>query len=180
VACRDDDEGGTGKRGAGGAAGLAVNAGTRHIAGAVALAVVVTLSGCSRFVILNDALTAAEHNDLGVAYERQGNFDLAGREYRRALRRDSRFTRARVNLGNLSAARGRWPEAERTYRRALADSPADADALNNLAIALLRQRRRLEEAEALALRAVTAAGAADSIPRATLGEVRAARAPRRD
>jgi len=143
----------------------------------VLLAALLTLSvlgGCSRFVILNDALTAAEHNDLGVVYERQGQTELAAREYRRALKRDSRFTRARVNLGNLAAARGDWDEAEQIYRRALRDAPTDADALNNLAVALLRQGR-LDEAEAQALRAVTAAGAADSIPRATLTEVRTAR-----
>lgn len=147
-------------------------------AAVIAAAVALTLGGCSRFVILHDALSAAEHNDLGVSYERQGNRELAEREYRRALGRDARFFRARVNLGNLDAAAGRWPKAERAYRRALVDAPADADALNNLAIALLRQRKRLDEAEALALRAVTAAGAIDSIPRATLSEVREARARR--
>ena len=146
--------------------------------GLIAIAVV-ALGGCSRFVILNDALTAAEHNDLGVAYERQGQMALADREYRRALRRDPSFTRARVNLGILAAARADWTGAERHYRRALRDTPADVDALNNLAIALLRQKRRLEEAETLAHQAVVAAGAAaDSIPRATLAEVREARAAR--
>jgi len=157
-----------------------MGAGARRFAAVVALAALAALGGCSRIVILNDALTAAEHNDLGVAYERQGKLQLAGREYRRALRRDSRYARARVNLGNLAAASGRWSEAERCYRRALGDAPVDADALNNLAVALLRQMRRLDEAEALALRAVEAAGAADSIPRATLSEVRAARSPRQD
>ena len=136
----------------------------------------VVLIGCSRIVILNDALTAADHNDLGVVYENQRQFDLAAREYRKALRRDSRFFRARVNLGNLDAAAGRWDDAERAYRRALRDAPGDADALNNLAVALLRRGRRLDEAETLALRAIAASGAADSIPRATLAEVRAARA----
>ena len=140
-----------------------------------ALLTLLLLGACSRFVILNDALTAAEHNDLGVVYERQGQTELAAREYKRALKRDSRFTRARVNLGNLAAARGDWIEAEQIYRRALRDAPADPDALNNLAVALLRQGRRLDEAEALAMRAVTAAGVADSIPRATLAEVRTAR-----
>lgn len=138
----------------------------------------VLLCSCSRIVILNDALSAAEHNDLGVAYERQGLTDLAAKEYRRALRRDSGFTRARVNLGNLDAAAGRWADAERNYRRALKHDPDDADALNNLAVALLRQGRKLDEAEALALKAMTAAGVNDSIPRSTLAEVQAAREKR--
>jgi tetratricopeptide (TPR) repeat protein len=151
---------------------------SRRLAGVSGLAALVLLCSCSRIVILYDALGAAEHNDLGVAYERQGQAELAAQEYRRALRRDPAFIRARVNLGNLDAAAGRWAEAERTYRRALKDAPDDPDALNNLAMALLRQGRKLDEAEALALRAVTAAGAADSIPKATLAEVRAAREKR--
>ena len=143
---------------------------------ALALAILaIAAAGCSRFVILNDPLTAAEHNDLGVAYEADGKPDLAKREYRAALKRDPRLVRARVNLGNLEAAAGRWPAAEDCYRRALRDAPDDADALNNLAVALLRQSRSLAEAESLATRAIASGGGRDSIYRATLAEVRAAR-----
>jgi len=134
-----------------------------------------TLAGCSHIVVLNDPLTAAEHNDLGVAYESAGKPDLATREYRKALRLDPRLVRARVNLGNLEATAGRWRRAEDCYRRAVRDSPADGDALNNLAIALVRQRRALAEAESLATRALEIGGARDSLYRATLAEVRAAR-----
>ena len=141
----------------------------------IALAWGATLGGCSHLVILHDSLTAAEHNDLGVAYEAQGDAKLAAREYRRALRLDRRMVRARVNLGNLEARAGRWPESERLYRRALADAPDDADAMNNLAVALVRQRKQLDEAEALAQRALAHAGARDSVYRSTLEEVRAAR-----
>ncbi len=133
------------------------------------------LAGCSRIAILHDPLTAAEHNDLGVAYEAGGKPDLARREYREALRLDPHLTRARVNLGNLEAATARWGPAEDCYRRALRDSPADADALNNLAVALVRQRKSLAEAESLAIKAVAADGERDSIYRATLAEVRAAK-----
>jgi len=140
------------------------------LAGAIAL-----VAGCSRFVILNDPLTAAEHNDLGVAYEAGGKPELAKREYRAALKRDPRLVRARVNLGNLEAAAGRWRPAEDCYRRALRVAPDDADALNNLAVALLHQGRSLAEAESLATRAVASGGERDSVYRATLSEVRAAR-----
>src|SRR5438093_9326035 len=97
--------------------------------------------GCGHLVILHDPLSAPEHNDLGVAYEAQGRLDLAAREYRHALRLDRRFARARVNLGNVSAARGRWREAAREYRRALAQGPEDAAAMNNLAVARMREER---------------------------------------
>jgi len=137
-----------------------------------------TIAGCSHIVVLNDPLTAAEHNDLGVAYEAAGKRDLAMREYRVALKRDPRLVRARVNLGNLEAAAERWHEAEDNYRRALRESPADADALNNLAVALMRQGRSLAEAESLATRATELGGERDSLYRATLAEVQAARRPR--
>ena len=145
------------------------------IGAAAVFALSLAASGCSHLVVLHDPLTAAEHNDLGVAYERSGQITLARREYHRALRRDPALVRARINLGNLAAARGDWPHAEHEYRRALAYAPAEPDALNNLAWTLLRRGRRLDEAERLATRAVEAGGVRDSIYRTTLAEVRAAR-----
>jgi Flp pilus assembly protein TadD len=132
------------------------------------------ISGCAHFVLLHDPLSAPEHNDLGVAYEARGDRDLARSEYRAALRLDPHLERARVNLGNVEAARGRWASAERCFRRALADSAEDADALNNLAVSLLRQSKRTGEALDLARRAVARGGARDSIYRATLEEATAA------
>lgn len=145
---------------------------------AVAALLLASLFGCSHFVVLHDPLSAAEHNDLGVAYETKGELDLAASEYRHALRLDSHLARARVNLGNTEAARGRWRSAEKCYRRALADSSTSVDAMNNLAIALLRQDRQLDEARSLAERAVAAGSERDSIYRATLAEVKAGRRAR--
>ena len=139
---------------------------------ALTLSVATALTGCAHFVVLHDPLTASEHNDLGVAYESSGQLELAAREYRKALRLDSHQARARVNLGNIEAAAGRWGSAEKCYRRALSDSSTDYDAMNNLAVALLRQGRRLDEARALAERAVAAGGERDSVYRATLAEVK--------
>ena len=148
--------------------------GAIHLAiAALALVSVAPLASCAHFVVLHDPLTASEHNDLGVAYEAQGQLDLAAREYRHALKLDSRQTRARVNLGNVEGARGRWRSAETCYRRALADSSTNLDAMNNLAVALLKQDRQLGEARALAERAVAAGSGRDSLYRATLDEVKA-------
>jgi Flp pilus assembly protein TadD len=140
---------------------------------AVAGALCSSLGGCGYLVVLHDPLSAREHNDLGVAYESSGQLDLAKREYQRALRLDSRYSQARVNLGNVEAAHGRWSEAETLYRRALRDSTTNADAMNNLAVALVRQNRHLDEARTLAESAVASGGARDSIYRATLAEVTA-------
>ena len=138
---------------------------------ATATAAVIALGGCAHFVVLHDPLTASEHNDLGVAYESSGQTRLAAKEYRKSVRLDSRLGRTWVNLGNVEAAEGRWRAAERSYRRALGESAADPDAMNNLAIALLRQGRNRDEARALAERAVAAGGERDSLYRATLAEV---------
>ena len=138
---------------------------------ALALVSVASLASCSHFVVLHDPLTASEHNDLGVAYESTGQLDLAASEYRKALRLESHQPGARVNLGNIEAATGRWDRAEKCYRRALVDSTTCYDAMNNLAVALLKQGRGLDEARALAQRAVAAGGARDSVYRATLAEV---------
>lgn len=131
-------------------------------------------TGCAHLVLLHDPLTASEHNDLGIVYESGGKLDLAAKEYRKALRLDSGLTRARVNLGNIEAANGRWGRAEHQYRRALRDSSTNYDAMNNLAYALLKQGRHLDEARALAERAVASGAERDSVYRATLEEVKSA------
>lgn len=137
----------------------------------LAAAFAAVLAGCAHLVVLHDPLTAVEHGDLGVAYEARGRLDLAEKEYRRALRLDPRQSRTRVNLGNVQAARGRWPAAEASFRRALRDSATNADAMNNLAIALLRRGRDTGEARALAGRALAIGGPHAPHYRATLAEV---------
>lgn len=137
------------------------------------LTLAATWTGCAHLVVLHDPLTGSEHNDLGVAYEAGGQLELAAAEYRKALRLESHPSRVRVNLGNIEAAKGRWGRAEKCYRGALGDSATNVDAMNNLAVALLRQGRQLDEARALAERAVAAGGERDSIYRATLAEARA-------
>ncbi len=93
-------------------------------------------AGCSRLpriIVLEDPLSAGEHLELGVAYERKGELDLAAREYERALRKDSRFVQARVNLGNVRLAQRKYADARREYLRALDLAPGNLDAENNLA-----------------------------------------------
>ena len=105
--------------------------------------------GCSRLpkvIVLSDPLTAAEHVDLGVAYERKGELDLAQREYERALRKDGKFYRARVNLGNIFLAKKEYGKAREEYLLALELRPGDADATNNLSWAAIFSGEGIDEA----------------------------------
>ena len=117
-------------------------------------------AGCSRLpriIVLEDPLSAGEHLDLGVAYERKGELDLAAREYEGALRKDAGLVQARVNLGNVRLAQKKYAEARREYLRALELRPGDLDAENNLAWAAILSGEGIESA-LLRLEAVLAAG----------------------
>lgn len=118
----------------------------------------VLLCGCSlpRIIVLNDPLDARQHNDLGVAYEARGDYDLAQRAYRRAAELESGWAVPWINLGNVHARQAAWEAATDSYRRALQSEPASVAALNNLAWALVRSGRP-DEALPLAERAVTLA-----------------------
>ena len=115
--------------------------------------------GCSRLpkiIVLSDPLTAAEHVDLGVAYERKGELDLAQREYERALRKDGTFYRARVNLGNIYLAKKEYGSARAEYLLALELRPEDAEATNNLAWAAILSGEGIDEALARMEKVVSA------------------------
>ena len=107
------------------------------------------MTGCGRMprvIVLEDPLTAGEHLELGVLYERQGKSDLAIREYERALRNDKECFQARVNLGNVWLARKEYGKARAEYGKALAMRPGDPEATNNLAWAAILSGERREEA----------------------------------
>ena len=105
--------------------------------------------GCSRLpriIVLSDPLTAAEHVELGVAYERKGEHDLARREYERALRKDGKIYRARVNLGNIFLAKKEYGKAREEFLLALELRPGDAEATNNLSWAAILSGEGIDEA----------------------------------
>ena len=66
----------------------------------LALCFLLSLMGCSlpRIIILKDPLTAEEHLNLGVAYEKQGEFEPAIKEYKAAAKK---LPRAYLYLGNV-------------------------------------------------------------------------------
>jgi Tfp pilus assembly protein PilF len=131
--------------------------------------------GCSRIpriIVLEDPLTAAEHVELGVAYERKGEVDLAQREYERALRKDGKSHRARVNLGNVFLAKKEYGQAREEYLLALELRPGGADATNNLSWAAILSGEGIDEALARMESVVSRPGGRQPVLLDTLGVLR--------
>ncbi len=116
---------------------------------AAVLLLAVFLAGCGRvpkIIVLEDPLSAEEHVTLGVAYETKGELAAAAREYERALKKDGKSVRARVNLGNVRLAEKKYSEAREEYAKALELRPGDPEATNNLAWAAIHSGTGVEEA----------------------------------
>jgi Tfp pilus assembly protein PilF len=139
------------------------------------LLVLLLAGGCSRIpkiIVLEDPLNAAEHVDLGVAYERKGELDLARREYESALRKDRKLYRARLNLGNVFLAKKEYGKAREEYLRALELRPGDAEATNNLSWAAIFSGEGIDEALARMESVVSAPGGRRPALLDTLGVLR--------
>jgi Tfp pilus assembly protein PilF len=119
--------------------------------------IAIFLAGCTmpRIIVLNDPLTAAQHNDLGVAYKQRQDYELALRAFDRAAALDKKWALPLINRGNVHAAVGEWQKAENSYRQALRRQKDDAGGMNNLAWVLLRQDK-FDDALLWAQRAVLA------------------------
>ncbi len=123
--------------------------------GAPAIAIVILtagflVTGCARLrVPAPDPLAADDHNDLGVAYHARAEFELAARQFRRALALRPGWARALVNLGDAQLALGHLDGAISAYEGAHAVEPANPATANNLAWALLQHEGRWPEAESL-------------------------------
>jgi tetratricopeptide (TPR) repeat protein len=131
----------------------------------------VWIAGCSlpRIIILKDPLTPEEHLNLGVVYEKQGEFDAAIKEYEAAAKK---LPAAYLHLGNVYFQKNEWGRAEKYYRRAMRKEPNQADAYNNLAWLYYLQKKNLDEAETLALRALELNPEKRQIYRDTLEKIR--------
>lgn len=108
-----------------------------------------------RILVANPYDEGANHL-LGVACSQMGQFDLAIHLISEAIRINDRIPDYHVNLGNALFSARRLPEAEQSYRRALALTPDIPEALFGLANTLAHTGR-LDEAldnhgRALALR----------------------------
>lgn len=111
------------------------------------------LTACSlpRIIIFEDPLSPQEHLNLGVAYENKGEYDLAIKEYEAAAKN---LPLGYLYLGNAYTRKQDYEKAEKNYRRAIDKDDTIAEAHNNLAWLYYSRKRNLDEAEALAARAV--------------------------
>ncbi|HET6514205.1 MAG TPA: tetratricopeptide repeat protein [Thermodesulfovibrionales bacterium] len=109
--------------------------------------------GCSlpRIIILDDPLSPEEHINLGVAYERRGEFESAIKEYEAAAKK---LPVAYLYLGNVFFQKNDLGNAEKCYRISIEKDPGNADIYNNLAWLYYTKKENLDEAEGLVLKAM--------------------------
>ncbi len=111
------------------------------------------LAACAlpRITMHQDPLSPAEHLQLGLAYESNGDLTGALREYQAAMDHEPL---AHLYAGNVLFGMGRMEEADNAYGRAMLALPQDPEPRNNLAWLLYTQHQRLGQAEALATEAL--------------------------
>jgi tetratricopeptide (TPR) repeat protein len=97
-------------------------------------------------VLSKPLMLAITENNLAVAFQEDGQIDLALAHYQRSLKHRPDYAPAHNNMGAALRAAGRTDEAVASYRRALESQPDYPDAHYNLANALLEQKRPEEAA----------------------------------
>ena len=128
-------------------------------------------SSCAlpRIIVLEDSLTAEEHLNLGVAYEKRCEFDSAIKEYRLAAKK---LPIAYFYLGNSHFQKNELHEAEESYKEAIKREAHNADAYNNLAWLYYVKGNNLDEAERLAQKALELNPSKKNIYSDTLEKIR--------
>ncbi len=122
-----------------------------------------------RIIIYDDPLSSEEHLNLGIAYEKDGEFDNAIKEYKAAARK---FPIAYLYLGNVHFQKNELDQAEKYYKKAIRKNPHNADAHNNLAWLYCIREENLNKAENLALRAMEIDPSKSDIYMDTLEKIR--------
>ncbi len=136
------------------------------------------LQACSlpRIIILSDPLSPEEHINLGVAYERKGDYGAAIKEYKKAARKTPL---GYLYLGNAYFGMKDYEMAEAYYKRSMEEDPGNADSYNNLAWLYYTTGTNLDEAEGLVLRAIEINPERSAIYEDTLKKIRELRRSQR-
>ena len=119
---------------------------------------ILVLAACAmpkipQIIVIDDPLTAQQHNDLGVAYEEKGDYPLAEKEYEKAIKKNREWVIPYLNLGHLYYRQDKLDQAERALRDGLRVKGDHPDLLNNLAWVLM-EKGQLEQAKALIDKAI--------------------------
>lgn len=89
----------------------------------------------------SDEEAAQANLNLGAAYVRQGDYELALEKLDRALEQDPRLAEAHSTIAIVYDQLGETEQAEEHYERATQLQPGNADVQNNYAVFLCRQGR---------------------------------------
>lgn len=129
------------------------------------------LCGCAlpRIIVIDDPLSPEEHLNLGVSYEKNGEFESALKEY---LIASKKLPVAYIYIGNVHFIKKEYREAESSYRKAIRKDPMNADAYNNLAWLYYIKEENLDEAERLAMRAIELNPSKKDIYQDTFGKIK--------
>jgi len=124
----------------------------------LAVIALITIQACAmpkipQIIVIDDPLTAQQHNDLGVAYEEKGDFVLAEKEYEKAIKKNRDWVIPYLNLGHLYYRQDKLDQAERALREGLRVKGDHPDLLNNLAWVLM-EKGQYEQATALIDKAI--------------------------
>lgn len=96
-------------------------------------------------VILEQPDNAYSHFNLGVGYQRMGNYKAAERSFQNAVTKDASLSRAWVYLGAIESERGNPSGAIQRYRQGIEAAPRDAE-LRVALIGALRAAGKPDEA----------------------------------
>ncbi|MDR2018838.1 MAG: tetratricopeptide repeat protein [Syntrophobacterales bacterium] len=120
---------------------------------------VLLVSSCSlpRIIVLRDPLTPEEHINLGVAYERKGEYAAALEEYEAASKT---MPVASFYMANIYFHKGEYGKAEKLYEKTIAHTQ-DPRACNNLAWLYYTTGKHMEKAAELARKAVSLSPGSD-------------------
>ncbi len=128
-------------------------------------------TGCSlpKIIVLEDPLSTEEHINLGVAYERNGEFDNALKEYKQAA---AKVAVGYLYMGNVYIQKNEFADAEASYKKAIKKDERNSDAYNNLAWLYYLKNEELDTAESFALKAIELNPSKREIYQDTLDRIR--------
>lgn len=138
----------------------------------ILLGILPACSSLPKIIILHDPLTPEEHLNLGVAYEKKGEFDAAMKEYKAA---SNKIPAAYGYMGNVCFERNDIKGAEKYYKKAIKKDPGTPDPYNNLAWLYYTEKENMDDALKLAQTAAgmkTAGPSKEALYKDTLEKIR--------